>query len=124
MDIDINLVEDCRRLAKQCKMNALIDELQNKCKQVYEFGEKPRLNHVHDLTTFNSPRLYCPPRCSHVASWSVFMSGALVSHKPGVCVKVLSLESKSCHLQDDMAQLADCAMPPDLRVREENNVLE
>lgn len=76
MDIDITLVEDCRRLAKQCKMSALIEELQNKCKQVYEF----------------------------------------VSNKPGVCVKVLSLESTSHSLQEDMAQLADCAVPPDLRV--------
>lgn len=51
MDIDINLVEDCRRLAKQCKMNALIEELQNKCKQVYEFGEKLLLSHVHKFIT-------------------------------------------------------------------------
>lgn len=27
------------RLAKQCKMTALIEELENKCKQVYEFGK-------------------------------------------------------------------------------------
>lgn len=39
MDIDVNLVEDSRRLAKQCKMKDLIEELENKCKQVYEFGE-------------------------------------------------------------------------------------
>lgn len=39
MDIDISLVEDSRRLAKQCKMAELIEELENKCKQVFEFGE-------------------------------------------------------------------------------------
>lgn len=39
MDIDVNLVEDSRRLAKQCKMKDLIEELENKCKQVYQFGE-------------------------------------------------------------------------------------
>lgn len=35
----MSLVEDSRRLAKQCKMKDLIEELDNKCKQVYEFGE-------------------------------------------------------------------------------------
>lgn len=39
MDIDVSLVEDSRRLAKQCKMKELIEELENKCKKVYEFGE-------------------------------------------------------------------------------------
>lgn len=39
LDIDINLVEDSMRLAKQCKMTDLIEELENKCKQVYEFGK-------------------------------------------------------------------------------------
>lgn len=39
MDIDVSLVEDCRRLAKQCKMADLIEELQNRCKQVYDFGK-------------------------------------------------------------------------------------
>ncbi|KAM9343759.1 ankyrin repeat and BTB/POZ domain-containing protein 1 isoform 1-T1 [Pholidichthys leucotaenia] len=75
MDIDISLVEDSRRLAKQCKMTELIEELESKCKQVYEF----------------------------------------VSNKPGTCVKVLSLEPHSCQLQEEMAQLADCALPTDLR---------
>lgn len=40
-----------------------------------------------------------------------------VFNKPGVCVKVLSLEPNSCQLQEDMAQLADCALPTELRVR-------
>lgn len=39
MDIDISFLEDCRRLAKQCKMTVLIEELENKCKQVYDFGK-------------------------------------------------------------------------------------
>lgn len=43
MDIDVSLVEDCRRLAKQCKMADLIEELENKCKHVYEFGKTDRL---------------------------------------------------------------------------------
>ncbi|XP_062283730.1 ankyrin repeat and BTB/POZ domain-containing protein 1 isoform X1 [Scomber scombrus] len=76
MDIDVSLVEECRRLAKQCKMSELIEELENKCKQVYEF----------------------------------------VSNKPGICVKVLSLDPHSCRLQEEMAQLADCALPTELRV--------
>ncbi|XP_029911120.1 ankyrin repeat and BTB/POZ domain-containing protein 1 [Myripristis murdjan] len=75
MDIDFSLVDDCRRLAKQCKMGDLIDELENKCKQLYEF----------------------------------------VSNKPGICVKVLTLEPHNSRLQEDMAQLADCALPEQLR---------
>ncbi|TNM86950.1 ankyrin repeat and BTB/POZ domain-containing protein 1 isoform X1 [Takifugu rubripes] len=42
MDIDVTLVEDSRRLAKQCKMKDLIEELDNKCKKVYQFvSNKP-----------------------------------------------------------------------------------
>lgn len=59
------------------------------------------------------------PLHAHIPFICVFVFAAPVSNKPGVCVKVLSLESKSCCLQEDMAQLADCAMPPDLRVRKE-----
>uniref|UniRef100_A0A673A5H1 BTB domain-containing protein n=1 Tax=Sphaeramia orbicularis TaxID=375764 RepID=A0A673A5H1_9TELE len=51
-------------------------ELENKCKQVYDF----------------------------------------VSNKPGICVKVLSLEPHSCRLQEDMALLAECAFPSELQV--------
>uniref|UniRef100_A0A673LHQ8 Ankyrin repeat and BTB/POZ domain-containing protein 1 n=1 Tax=Sinocyclocheilus rhinocerous TaxID=307959 RepID=A0A673LHQ8_9TELE len=40
LDIDVNYVEDCKRLAKQCKISELIEELEVKCKQVYEFGEE------------------------------------------------------------------------------------
>lgn len=121
MDIDINLVEECRRLAKQCKMNALIEELENKCKQVYEFGEKLPLDQPYHFSLHRHPlpsqtHAHCTHTLPHVC---LFISAALVSNKPGVCVKVLSLESNSCCLQEDMAQLADCAMPPDLRVREE-----
>ncbi|KAI4823928.1 hypothetical protein KUCAC02_012482 [Chaenocephalus aceratus] len=76
MDIDISLVEDCTRLAKQCKMEDFIEEMENKCKQLYEF----------------------------------------VFNKPGICVKVLSLEPHISQLQEEMAQLADCALPSDLRV--------
>ena len=38
------LVEDCKRLAKQCKMGDLIEELEIKCKQVYEFGKSSPLH--------------------------------------------------------------------------------
>lgn len=76
MDIDVSHVEDCIRLAKQCKMVELIDELESKCKQVYGF----------------------------------------VSNKPGTCVKVLTLEPHNCQLQEEMALLADCALPAELRV--------
>ncbi|XP_043103033.1 ankyrin repeat and BTB/POZ domain-containing protein 1 [Puntigrus tetrazona] len=42
LDIDVNYVEDCKRLAKQCKISELIEELEVKCKQVYEFvSNKP-----------------------------------------------------------------------------------
>ena len=46
MDIDISLVEDCTRLAKQCKMEDFIEEMENKCKQLYEFGKKALLVQV------------------------------------------------------------------------------
>ncbi|KAI1892385.1 hypothetical protein AGOR_G00132820 [Albula goreensis] len=76
-DIDLNYVEDCKRLAKQCKINDLIEELESKSKQAHEF----------------------------------------VSSKPGTCVKVLTLEPQSNRqLQEEMAILADCALPAELRV--------
>ncbi|CAB1424205.1 unnamed protein product [Pleuronectes platessa] len=76
MDIDISLVEECRRIAKQCKMTDFIEELESQCKHVYDF----------------------------------------VSNKPGICVKVLTVESQSCQLAEEMAQLADCALPTELNV--------
>lgn len=51
MDIDVNLVEDTRRLAKQCKMKDLIEELENKCKQVYQFGETIFCVHLCNICT-------------------------------------------------------------------------
>uniref|UniRef100_A0A8C9W7P5 Ankyrin repeat and BTB/POZ domain-containing protein 1 n=1 Tax=Scleropages formosus TaxID=113540 RepID=A0A8C9W7P5_SCLFO len=42
LDIDVSYVEDCKRLAKQCKISDLIEELESKCKQAYEFvSSKP-----------------------------------------------------------------------------------
>ncbi|XP_073431145.1 ankyrin repeat and BTB/POZ domain-containing protein 1 isoform X1 [Dendrobates tinctorius] len=77
MDIDVEHVEDCKRLAKQCRLQDLIEELEEKCKKVYEF----------------------------------------VSSKPGTCVKVLTIEpSGNERLQEDLAMLADCALPSELRV--------
>lgn len=55
MDIDVSHVEDCKRLAKQCKMGDLIDELESKCKQVYEFGKLPLLKSPEIRPT----RLHC-----------------------------------------------------------------
>ncbi|KAK0155103.1 Ankyrin repeat and BTB/POZ domain-containing protein 1 [Merluccius polli] len=44
MDINVSFIEDCILLAKQCKMEDLIDELQHKCKQVYEYvSNKPQI---------------------------------------------------------------------------------
>lgn len=64
MDIDVSLVEDCRRLAKQCKMEDLIEELENKCKQVYEYGKIVSLVHVYTANTYmcitNAIRIRAP----------------------------------------------------------------
>nr|XP_033782147.1 ankyrin repeat and BTB/POZ domain-containing protein 1 isoform X2 [Geotrypetes seraphini] len=77
LDIDVEHVEDCKRLAKQCRLQDLIEELEVKCKKVYEF----------------------------------------VSSKPGTWVKVLTIEPQgNCRLQEDLALLADCALPAELRV--------
>lgn len=124
MDIDVSLVEDCRRLAKQCKMADVIEELENKCKHVYEFGKTV----VHFYTLLMSQSLF--KNLQHIKSGptlmvfimseislSLFRLPVKVSNKPGICVKVLSLESPSCQIQEDMAQLADCALPTELRVR-------
>ncbi|XP_032892875.1 ankyrin repeat and BTB/POZ domain-containing protein 1 isoform X1 [Amblyraja radiata] len=77
LDIEVENVEDFKILAKQCKLEDLISEVESKCKKVYEF----------------------------------------VSSKPGTWVKVLTLEpDENCRLQDDMAMLADCALPAELKV--------
>ncbi|XP_063797251.1 ankyrin repeat and BTB/POZ domain-containing protein 1 isoform X2 [Pseudophryne corroboree] len=77
LDINVEHVEDCKRLAKQCRLQDLIEELEEKCKKVYEF----------------------------------------VSSKPGTCVKVLTVEpSGNGCLREDLAILADCALPSELRV--------
>lgn len=39
LDIDVEYVSDCKRLAKQCRLQDLIDDLETKCKKVYEFGK-------------------------------------------------------------------------------------
>lgn len=54
MDIDVSLVEDCKRLAKQCKMADLIDELEIKCKQVYEFGKAHLMIMLKELKPFSN----------------------------------------------------------------------
>lgn len=41
LDIDVEYVNDCKRLAKQCRLQDLIEDLEIKCKKVYEFGELP-----------------------------------------------------------------------------------
>lgn len=136
MDIDVSLVEECRRLAKQCKMTDLIEELENKCKQVYEFGKIVLMinNHIPKLIFFTnwSPlSFFSTVVCQNVFFLELGLTFFLhvflflfsyflhteVSNKPGICVKVLSLEPHSCRLQEEMAQLADCALPTELRVR-------
>ncbi|KAL7986124.1 hypothetical protein Chor_011290 [Crotalus horridus] len=77
LDIDVEYVNDCKRLAKQCQLQDLIEDLETKCKKVYEF----------------------------------------VSSKPGTCVKVLTIEpSGNSQLQEDLALLAECALPAEFRV--------
>lgn len=39
LDIDVEYVSDCKRLAKQCRLQDLIEDLETKCKKVYEFGK-------------------------------------------------------------------------------------
>uniref|UniRef100_G3WDW9 Ankyrin repeat and BTB/POZ domain-containing protein 1 n=1 Tax=Sarcophilus harrisii TaxID=9305 RepID=G3WDW9_SARHA len=77
LDIDVEHVSDCKRLAKQCQLQELITGLETKCKKAYEF----------------------------------------VASKPGTCVKVLTIEPPpaDCRLREDLALLADCALPPELR---------
>ncbi|KAJ8257950.1 hypothetical protein GJAV_G00191510 [Gymnothorax javanicus] len=76
-DIDVSFAADCKRLAKQCKIQDLIELLESKSKQAHGF----------------------------------------VTSKPGTCVKVLTLEPQSNRkVQEEMAILADCSLPAELRV--------
>uniref|UniRef100_A0A8C5K1E4 Ankyrin repeat and BTB/POZ domain-containing protein 1 n=1 Tax=Jaculus jaculus TaxID=51337 RepID=A0A8C5K1E4_JACJA len=78
LDIGVEHVSDCERLAKQCQLWDLLSDLEAKCEKVSEF----------------------------------------VASKPGTCVKVLTIEPPPSdpRLREDMALLADCALPPELRV--------
>ncbi|NP_001398403.1 ankyrin repeat and BTB/POZ domain-containing protein 1 isoform 3 [Mus musculus] len=77
LDIGVEHVSDCERLAKQCQLWDLLDDLEAKCEKVSEF----------------------------------------VASKPGTCVKVLTIEPPPAdpRLRADMALLADCALPSELR---------
>ncbi|XP_042529195.1 ankyrin repeat and BTB/POZ domain-containing protein 1 isoform X2 [Dipodomys spectabilis] len=77
LDVGVEHVGDCERLAKQCQLWDLLDDLEAKCEKVSEF----------------------------------------VASKPGTCVKVLTIEPPPTHprLREDMALLAHCALPPELR---------
>ncbi|XP_012887777.1 PREDICTED: ankyrin repeat and BTB/POZ domain-containing protein 1 isoform X2 [Dipodomys ordii] len=77
LDVGVEHVGDCERLAKQCQLWDLLDDLEAKCEKVSEF----------------------------------------VASKPGTCVKVLTIEPPPTHprLREDMALLANCALPPELR---------
>lgn len=46
------------------------------------------------------------------------LSSPSVASKPGTCVKVLTIEPPPAdpRLREDMALLAGCALPPELRV--------
>uniref|UniRef100_G1TPB9 Ankyrin repeat and BTB domain containing 1 n=1 Tax=Oryctolagus cuniculus TaxID=9986 RepID=G1TPB9_RABIT len=77
LDIGVEHVSDCERLAKQCQLWDLLSDLEAKCEKVSEF----------------------------------------VASKPGTCVKVLTIEPPPAdqRLREDLALLADCALPPELR---------
>uniref|UniRef100_A0A8C0TYR4 BTB domain-containing protein n=1 Tax=Canis lupus familiaris TaxID=9615 RepID=A0A8C0TYR4_CANLF len=77
LDVGVEHVSDCERLAKQCQLWDLLSDLETKCEKVSEF----------------------------------------VASKPGTCVKVLTIEPPPAdpRLREDMALLADCALPPELR---------
>ncbi|XP_073087245.1 ankyrin repeat and BTB/POZ domain-containing protein 1 isoform X5 [Manis javanica] len=77
LDVGVEHVSDCERLAKQCQLWDLLSDLEAKCEKVSEF----------------------------------------VASKPGTCVKVLTIEPPAAdpRLRGDMALLADCALPPELR---------
>ncbi|XP_046950763.1 ankyrin repeat and BTB/POZ domain-containing protein 1 [Lynx rufus] len=77
LDVGVEHVSDCERLAKQCQLWDLLSDLEAKCEKVSEF----------------------------------------VASKPGTCVKVLTIEPPPAdpRLREDMALLADCALPPELR---------
>ncbi|XP_062977437.1 ankyrin repeat and BTB/POZ domain-containing protein 1 isoform X2 [Elgaria multicarinata webbii] len=64
LDIDVEYVSDCKRLAKQCRLQNLIDDLETKCKKVYEFGfgELP----FDSTDNFSS----CPDVCFRVADYN------------------------------------------------------
>ncbi|KAM4821014.1 ankyrin repeat and BTB/POZ domain-containing protein 1 [Thomomys bottae] len=77
LDVGVEHVSDCERLAKQCQLWDLLGDLEAKCEKVSEF----------------------------------------VASKPGTCVKVLTIEPPPAdpRLREDMALLADCALPLELR---------
>nr|KAF6421600.1 ankyrin repeat and BTB domain containing 1 [Rousettus aegyptiacus] len=77
LDIGVEHISDCERLAKQCQLLDLLNDLEAKCKEVSEF----------------------------------------VASKPGTYVKVLSIRPppEDLRLQEDLALLAHCALPPELQ---------
>uniref|UniRef100_A0A2K6ERX7 Ankyrin repeat and BTB domain containing 1 n=1 Tax=Propithecus coquereli TaxID=379532 RepID=A0A2K6ERX7_PROCO len=77
LDVGVEHVGDCQRLAKQCQLWDLLGDLEAECEKVSEF----------------------------------------VASKPGTCVKVVSIEPPpgDPRLREDMAALADRALPPELR---------
>ncbi|KAB0363464.1 hypothetical protein FD754_007620 [Muntiacus muntjak] len=70
LDVGVEHVSDCERLARQCQLWGLLSSLEAK-----------------------------------------------LASKPGVCVKVLTIEPPQAdrQLREDLALLADCALPPELR---------
>nr|XP_034962355.1 ankyrin repeat and BTB/POZ domain-containing protein 1 isoform X1 [Zootoca vivipara] len=64
LDIDVEYVSDCKRLAKQCRLQDLIEDLETKCKKVHEFGfgELP----FDSTDNFSS----CPDVCFRVAEYN------------------------------------------------------
>lgn len=107
LDIGVEHVSDCERLAKQCQLWDLLEDLEAKCEKVSEFG-------VYRVSVQG---LGLQPVALVKLSKSL-LSSPLVASKPGTCVKVLTIEPPPAdpRLREDLALLADCALPPELRV--------
>lgn len=100
-------VSDCERLAKQCQLWDLLDDLEAKCEKVSEFGAYKVSVQSLGLQAAALVQMSKSP-----------LSSLPVASKPGTCVKVLTIEPPPAdpRLREDMALLAGCALPPELRV--------
>lgn len=107
LDIGVEHVSDCERLAKQCQLWDLLSDLEAKCEKVSEFG---------GFRVWGPQGLGVGSSTAGPAPAAATLS--TVASKPGTCVKVLTIEPPPAdpRLREDLALLADCALPPELRV--------